>query len=48
LLDYYRNRPTFRSINGAQSPEKVAAELVTAIDSMIPAGTPARVTRKPR
>ena len=37
LLDYYRSRPTFRSINGAQAPEKVAAELSKAIDQMIPA-----------
>jgi adenylate kinase len=38
LLDYYRSRATFRSINGAQAPEKVAAELSAAIDSMLPAG----------
>ena len=37
LLDYYRSRPTFRSIDGAQAPEKVAANLVMAIDSMMPA-----------
>lgn len=34
LLDFYRARPTFRSINGAQSPDRVAAELVSAIDTM--------------
>src|SRR5918999_221161 len=28
LLDYYRARPTFRSINGAQAPDAVARELV--------------------
>ena len=38
LLDYYRSRPTFRSINGAQAPERVAADLSNAIDQMIPAG----------
>jgi adenylate kinase len=48
LLDYYRSRATFRSINGAQAPEKVAAELSAAIDVMIPAsvrasGTPGRL-----
>lgn len=32
LLDYYRVRPTFRSINGALSPDRVAAELAKAID----------------
>jgi adenylate kinase len=37
LLDYYRSRPTFRSIDGAQAPEKVAVNLVAAIDSMMPA-----------
>jgi adenylate kinase len=37
LLDYYRSRPTFQSINGAQAPEKVAADVDEAIDSMIPA-----------
>jgi len=31
LVDFYRARPTFRSINGAQPPDKVAADLVTAI-----------------
>jgi len=38
LLDYYRARATFRSINGAQAPEKVASELAAAIDAMVPAG----------
>ncbi len=38
LLDYYRERPTFRSINGAQSPERVARELAEAIDATLPAG----------
>jgi adenylate kinase len=37
LLDYYRPRPMFRSINGAQAPEKVSTELAAAIDSMMPA-----------
>jgi adenylate kinase len=32
LVDYYRNRPTFRSVNGAQPPDRVAAELAAAID----------------
>ena len=31
LLDYYSARPTFRAVNGAQPPDKVAAELVAAI-----------------
>ena len=32
LVDYYRNRPTFRQVNGAQLPDQVAAELAAAID----------------
>jgi adenylate kinase len=38
LLDYYRARPTFRSINGAQSPDSVAAEMMAGIVAMMPAG----------
>jgi adenylate kinase len=37
LVDFYRARPTFRSINGAQPPEAVAAELAAAIEA---AGAP--------
>jgi adenylate kinase len=33
LIDFYQARPTFRSVNGSQSPERVAADLVAAIDS---------------
>ena len=35
LLDYYRGRPTFRSINGAQAPDRVAKELVAQIEQML-------------
>jgi adenylate kinase len=46
LLDYYRPRPTFRSINGAQAPELVAADLAKAIDAMMSAAVlPARPGR---
>jgi adenylate kinase len=31
LVDFYRVRPTFRSVNGAQDPDRVAADLVAAI-----------------
>ena len=31
LVEYYRVRPTFRSINGAQTPDRVAADLAAAI-----------------
>jgi adenylate kinase len=33
LVDFYRERPTFRAINGAQPPDKVAAELAAAIET---------------
>jgi adenylate kinase len=35
LLDYYRGRPTFRSINGAQPPDRVAKDLAANIDVMV-------------
>ena len=38
LLDYYRGRSTFRSINGAQAPEQVARELSAKIDQMVAVG----------
>jgi adenylate kinase len=31
LVDFYRSRPTFRAINGAQGPDRVAADLAAAI-----------------
>jgi adenylate kinase len=33
LVDYYRARPTFRIVDGAQAPERVAADLVAAIEA---------------
>ena len=32
VLEFYRERPTFRVVNGAQGPERVAQELDTVID----------------
>jgi adenylate kinase len=32
VLEYYRERPTFRVVNGAQGPERVAKELDTMVD----------------
>jgi adenylate kinase len=43
LLDYYRGRPTFRSINGAQPPDRVARELASRLD----ATAPVRSERRP-
>jgi adenylate kinase len=37
VLEYYRERPTFRVVNGAQSPERVAHELDTMIDDAVAA-----------
>jgi len=42
LLDYYRGRPTFRSINGAQTPDRVARELAASIEVMVPVASRAR------
>jgi adenylate kinase len=33
LVEYYRDRPTFRQVNGAQPPDHVAAELARAVDA---------------
>jgi adenylate kinase len=44
LVDFYRDRPTFRIVNGAQLQERVAHELDTVIDDAAAAstaGTPA-------
>jgi adenylate kinase len=32
VLEYYRDRPTFRVVNGAQTPERVALDLNAMID----------------
>jgi adenylate kinase len=32
VLEYYRSRPTFRTVNGAQPPDVVARELDSMID----------------
>jgi adenylate kinase len=34
LIEYYRSRPTFRAIDGAQDPERVAAALAAAIEAV--------------
>jgi adenylate kinase len=36
LLDYYRARPTFRSVNGAQTPDQVARDVASGIISVEP------------
>jgi adenylate kinase len=42
LLDYYRSRPTFRSINGAMPPDRVAMDLIASIDAMVPVASALR------
>jgi adenylate kinase len=38
LVDYYRARPTFRAVNGAQAMELVFADLAEAVDSAASGG----------
>ena len=38
VLEFYRERPTFRVVNGAQAPERVAHEMDTLIDDAAAAG----------
>jgi adenylate kinase len=33
LVEFYRHRPTFRSVNGAERPEQVATSLRAAVDA---------------
>jgi adenylate kinase len=33
LVNYYRERPTFRAVDGAQHPERVAAALADAVEA---------------
>jgi adenylate kinase len=33
LVEYYQTRPTFRSVNGSQASDRVAADLMAAIES---------------
>ena len=38
LVEFYRERPTFRSVNGNQPPERVAQEIDTVITGMATVG----------
>ena len=38
LLDYYRGRPTFRSVNGGKAPAAVGRDLDAAVDAALAAG----------
>ena len=45
VLEFYRERPTFRVVNGAQAPETVAHELDTMIDDAVAAGVAMKAER---
>lgn len=47
LVQFYQHRPTFRVVNGAQSPEKVAFELDTLLDDVLVMGAMVGKTRQP-
>ena len=42
LVKYYQERPTFRVVNGAQAPERVAFELDTVVDDAASVGATVR------
>jgi adenylate kinase family enzyme len=41
VLDYYRGRSTFRVVDGAQAPDRVARDLEWMIDDAAAGGVPA-------
>ena len=43
LVDFYRRRPTFRSVNGAQPPDQVAADLAAGVASALNAHVEGRL-----
>jgi adenylate kinase len=38
LVEYYRTRPTFRTVNGAQSPDRVQTDLAQAVSGAASSG----------
>ena len=38
LVEYYRVRPTFCSINGAQAPDRVTADIASAVEAAVSRG----------
>ena len=38
LVEYYRARPTFCSIDGAQAPDRVTADIVSAVEAAVSRG----------
>lgn len=48
VLDYYRERPTFRTLHGAQAPDTVAREMNVAIEEAVAAGARTQVAGRDR
>jgi adenylate kinase family enzyme len=48
VLEYYRARPTFRVVNGAQAPDHVARDVDRMIDDAAAAGGRVRVAGESR
>lgn len=48
VLEYYRERPTFRVVNGAQPPERVAREMDTLIEDAAAAGVAMKTGERQR
>ncbi len=46
LVEYYSGRPTFRSLNGVQTPDRVAADLAAAIDAARSVTQPAAAVQR--
>jgi adenylate kinase len=46
VLEYYRERPTFRVVNGAQPPNRVAHEMNTLIDDAAATGVAVKTSEK--
>jgi adenylate kinase len=47
VLEFYRERLTFRVVNGAQAPERVAHEMDTLNDDAVAAGVVVKTERQP-
>ena len=47
VLEFYRERSTFRVVNGAQAPERVAHEMDSLIDDAAAAGVAMKTERLP-
>lgn len=48
MIAFYHTRPTFRTVNGAQPPERVREALATAVASAAESAPPMRSTSSPR